>query len=127
MEVAVERFRARAFAETDRQAMSRMPNTEFTLANAKYWFEHELRQYPTTALDLDALGASADRIVLTAGRESRGTPCYRVSAELSKRLCRDLVELPGGHLGCVLRPAEFAAALKPHLEFVGQPGDHSSG
>ena len=101
MQLAVEEFRTQAFAESDRQAMARAPKNEYTLANAGYWFEHELRQYPAVDLDLDALKAHANRIVLLVGRESRGYPCYEVNVELGKNLGRDVIELPGGHVGYV--------------------------
>jgi pimeloyl-ACP methyl ester carboxylesterase len=98
---ALKKFREQAFAESDRQVMARAPDNEYSLANATYWFEHELRQYPAVDLDLDALKAHADRIVLMAGRESRGYPTYEVTVELAKKLGRDLIELPGGHIGHV--------------------------
>ena len=108
LEPALKKFRAQAFAESDRQAMARAPKNEDTLANAAHWFEHELRQYPAVDLDLDALKAHADRIVLMDGRESRGHPTYEVNVELGKKLGRDLIELPGGHVGFLTQPAEFA-------------------
>ena len=114
IEPALKKFREQTFAESDRQAMARVRNRnngEYVLANATYWFEHELRQYPVVELDLDALEAHADRIVPAAGRKSRGYPCYEVSVELGKRLGRDLIELPGGHVGYVAHPAEFAREL----------------
>jgi pimeloyl-ACP methyl ester carboxylesterase len=86
-------------------------NGAYILANATYWCEHELRQYPAVDLDLDALKAHADRIVLVAGRESRGYPAYEVNVELGKRLGRDVIELPGGHVGYVTQPAAFARAF----------------
>lgn len=115
IEAAQKQFRERAFAEIDRQAMAHAPANEFTPANLKYWFEHELRQYPAIRLDLDALGARADRIVLTVGRESRGYPCYAVNIALGKKLGRHVVELPGGHLGFAAKAAEFARELQPYL------------
>jgi pimeloyl-ACP methyl ester carboxylesterase len=108
MERALKEFREQAFAESDRQAMARAPKNEYSLANATYWFEHELRQYPALDLDLDALKAHTDRIVLMAGRESRGHPTYEVNVELGKKLGRELIELPGGHVGFLSQPAEFA-------------------
>jgi acetyltransferase/esterase len=111
IEPALKRFREEAFAESDRQEMARAPKDEYTLANATYWFEHELRQYPTADLDLDALKGHADRIMLTAGRESRGYPTYQVNVKLGKKLGLDLIELPGGHVGLLTQPAEFAGEL----------------
>src|SRR3546814_17950625 len=66
---------------------------KYILGNATYWFEHELRQYPAVALDLDALKVHADRIVLMAGRESRGYPAHEVSVELANKLGPALIEL----------------------------------
>ena len=108
IEPAIKKFREQAFAESDRLVMARAPRNEYTLANATYWFEHELRQYPAVDLDLDALKTYADRIVLMVGRESRGYPCYKVNVELGKTLGRDLIELPGGHMGHITHSAEFA-------------------
>jgi pimeloyl-ACP methyl ester carboxylesterase len=122
MEPALKKFREQAFAESDRQVMAHAmdpKNSEYILANATYWFEHELRQYPAVDLDLDALTAHADRIVPAAGRESRGYPCYEVNVELAKKLGRDLIELPGGHVGYVTQPAEFAHEFVQALARTG--------
>ncbi|MCA1738835.1 MAG: alpha/beta hydrolase, partial [Actinobacteria bacterium] len=118
IEPALKKFREQAFAESDRQVMARAmarKNGEYVLANATYWFEHELRQYPAVELDLDALKARADRIVPVAGRESRGHPAYEVNVELGRKLGRDLIELPGGHVGFVAQPAEFAREIVQYL------------
>lgn len=101
--------------------MARAPKNESTLANATYWFEHELRQYPAVTLDLNALKAHADRIVLTAGRESRGYPCYQVSVELAEKFGLDLIELPGGHIGLLTQPTEFAREFLQALSRTGKP------
>jgi acetyltransferase/esterase len=121
MEPALKKFREHTFPESDRQLMARtmdLKNGEIR-ANATYWFEHELRQYPAVDLDLDALNAHADRIVLGAGRESRGYPCYEVNVELGKKLGRDVIELPGGHTGYGAHPAEFARACVHTLARTG--------
>jgi acetyltransferase/esterase len=123
VEPALHRFREQAFEASDRLAMARAmnpANSEQVLANAAHWFEHELRQYPAVDLDLDALKAQADRIVPMAGRQSRGYPAYEVSAELGRKLGRDLVELPGGHVGLVTQPAEFAHELVQALARAGR-------
>jgi len=119
IEPALKKFREQAFAEVDRHAMAGAPKNEYTLANATYWFEHELRQYPAVELDLDALKAHADRIVLTAGRESRGYPCYEVNVELGRKLGQDLIELPGGHIGLLTQSAEFAREFMQALARTG--------
>jgi pimeloyl-ACP methyl ester carboxylesterase len=121
LEPALQKFRAQSFAEVDRQAMARatdLTNGEIR-ANATYWFERELRQYPAVDLDLEALKTYATRIVPTAGRASRGYPTYAVNAELAKKLGRELVELPGGHAGYAAHPAEFAREL---VQALGRTG-----
>jgi pimeloyl-ACP methyl ester carboxylesterase len=127
MEPALKKFREHAFAASDRQAMAHGPGDpnidpnigKYIRANTIYWFEHELRQYPAVDLDLDALNAHADRIVLMAGRESRGYPCYEVNVELARKLGRDVIELPGGHIGFVTHPAEFARGCVQALARTG--------
>ena len=121
MEPALQKFREQTFAESDRQVMARaidLKNGELH-ANATYWFERELRQYPAVDLDLDTLKTHADRIVLAAGRESRGYPTYEVNAELAKKLGQDLIELPGGHVGYVAHPTEFAREFVQALVRAG--------
>jgi len=122
MQPALEKFREQAFAESDRQIMARArvsKNSEYGLANATFWFEHELRQYPAVDLELDALKAYADQIVPVAGRESRGYPCYEVNVELGKKLGRAVIELPSGHVGYVAQGTEFAYELLLVLARIG--------
>jgi acetyltransferase/esterase len=119
IEPALKKFREQAFAESDGKAMvhaSAPTNIDsdigkYIRANAIYWFEHELRQYPAVYLDLEALKVRSDRIVPMAGRESRGYPCYEVNVELGKKLGCKVIELPGGHIGFLTHPAEFAREL----------------
>ncbi len=109
MDTALARFRERTFPLSDQQVMAHAPRNA---ANAAYWFEHELRQYPPVELDLDALKVHADRMVLAAGREGSGYPAHDVVAELGRQLGRNVIELPGGHVGFVAHPAEFARELR---------------
>jgi pimeloyl-ACP methyl ester carboxylesterase len=111
---ALGRFREETFAVSDRLAMARATDpgrSGHVLSNATYWFEHELRQYPATYLDLDGLAGHADRIIQAVRRESRGYPAREATIELAGRLGRQVVELPGGHVGCMTPPADFAAEL----------------
>jgi hypothetical protein len=122
LQPALEKFREQLFAESDRQLMARTSdlNNGEIRANATYWFERELRQYPAVILDLEALKAQVDRIVPMAGRESRGYPAYEVNVELGKKLGRDLIEMPGGHVGYVTQPAEFAREFVQALARTGR-------
>jgi len=122
-EPALKTFREQAFAESDWQDMGHARSTQNSddpiLVNTIYWFERELRQYPAVGLDLDALKAHAQRIVLVAGRESRGYPSYEVNVELGQKLGRDVVGLPGGHIGFVTEPAAFVSEFLQALARTG--------
>lgn len=127
-EPALTRFREETFVKSDRIAMARamdINKSEQTLANVAYWFEHELRQYPTVDLDLDILITHADRIVPAAGRESHGYPCREVTVALGKKLGQHIIELPGGHVGCMTQPAQFATELIQALPQRADTDDHS--
>jgi pimeloyl-ACP methyl ester carboxylesterase len=87
--------------------------SEHSRTNAIYWFEHELRQYPT--VNLDTLTAHADRILLAVSRESQGYPCREVNVELGKKLGQRVVDMPGGHVGCMTYAAQFATDLTQAL------------
>lgn len=125
IEPALRKFREQAFAESDLKAMARAReamSNEYAAANAIYWFEHELRQYPAADLDLDALTARADRIVLMGGRDSPGHPAYEVNVVLAEKLELDLIDMPGGHVGCMAQPAEFATELTQALTPAARAG-----
>lgn len=124
IEPALELFREHVFAVPDRQVMTRArdrKNGVSLRADTAYWFEHELRSYPAVDLDLNALKTRADRVVPVAGGESRGYPCYGATVELGKILGRDVIEVPGGHVGYVAQPAAFAQALHDSLTNANQP------
>lgn len=118
--------------DSDRQAIARAraiaaakdnDACDDAVANATYWFEREVRQYPAVDLDLNVLEARADRIVPMAGRESPGYPAHEVSVALAEKLGRELVELSGGHPGFLSKPAEFARELIQVLTRTGyDPG-----
>jgi pimeloyl-ACP methyl ester carboxylesterase len=65
---ALRGFRDQVLAESDRLALARAMEAtggKSVMTNTRYWFEHELRQYPAVDLDLDPLKALADRIAET--------------------------------------------------------------
>jgi pimeloyl-ACP methyl ester carboxylesterase len=79
------------------------------------FLEHILVPFTTSDLDLAVLGAVSTRIIPVAGIDSRGQLPYRAVAALATKLGLPLTELPGGHLGPVDRPAQFARALRALL------------
>jgi acetyltransferase/esterase len=115
IEPALQTFRERMFPPGDLPVMARATTNrelnDLAHANVMYWFERELRQYTTARPDIEMLTPVADRIVPTAGLQSRGYPTYRVSHELARKLGRRMAELPGGHTGYAVQPAEFADAF----------------
>jgi pimeloyl-ACP methyl ester carboxylesterase len=83
--------------------------------NNGFFLEHELRQFTGYLLDVPALHAVADRIVLAGGADSGHHLPYRPGAALADRLGTEVVRLPGGHLGYMTNPVEFAATLREVL------------
>jgi len=81
--------------------------------NLTFWMEHELRQYPAYHPNLVALAAVAKKLVPAGGRDSQenGNMPFLPIASLGRRLGRDVVEFPGGHVGYAEHPQEFAAQL----------------
>jgi pimeloyl-ACP methyl ester carboxylesterase len=79
------------------------------------FFEHVLAQFTGYEPDLPALAAQAERLILAVGIDSGKDLPFQTAAALASRLGLPLTELPGGHLGSVERPTQFAAALKSLL------------
>lgn len=111
---AMQQFASGTVGSVDHQVMERAMRehtNEYTLSNTTYWMEHELRQYPRIELDLTALAANAERIVLAGGRDSRDQLTYQPNKILARQWGSDIVDFPGGHLGFLSSPAEFAKEL----------------
>ncbi|MFC0597649.1 alpha/beta fold hydrolase [Streptomyces palmae] len=80
--------------------------------NLPVFLGHMLCPFSGTAPDLPALRRAATALVLAAGRESRGQlPLYGPAERLAELLGSELVEFPGGHVGCTEHPEEFAELL----------------
>ncbi|BCM70322.1 MULTISPECIES: alpha/beta fold hydrolase [Streptomyces] len=56
-----------------------------------------------------------DRLTIAAGADSRGQLLYRTAESLAGRLGCGFAEFPGGHLGALDHPEEFADALAEAL------------
>ncbi len=86
-------------------------------ANLPVFLGHMLCPFSSTVPDLDALRRVADRLVPAAGRDSRGqVPLYGPAARLAELLGREVLEFPGGHLGCTEHPKEFGKQLLAALD-----------
>lgn len=114
---ALKLFRERTFPAVDHAVMqrSRNSNSPHGTANAIYWFERELREYTSAPVDAEALRPCADRIIPAVGRECRDYPNYQVSLRLGRLLNRDVMEMPGGHVGFVTHCEAFADTLLTRL------------
>ncbi|MFD0395193.1 hypothetical protein ACFQ3Z_35495 [Streptomyces nogalater] len=67
---------------------------------------HRLRARPRPA---------PGRLTLAAGADSRGQLLYRTAEALAGRLASAFAEFPGGHLGTLDHPVEFADRLAETL------------
>ncbi len=65
--------------------------------------------------DVDGLGSSSVRVVIAAGAASRAEFPHRTARALAERLGTPLVEFPGGHVGFLSDPEEFASVLRRTL------------
>jgi acetyltransferase/esterase len=111
---AMHQFASSVVGNVDHQVIERSMTkqaNEYTMANAAYWMEHELRQYPRIELDLAVLAAHAERIVLAGGRDAQDKVPYQSNRVLARQLGREIVDFPGGHLGFLSHPALFAKEL----------------
>ncbi|MFF1718462.1 alpha/beta fold hydrolase [Streptomyces sviceus] len=72
------------------------------------FLRHVIR--PFTAYVPEA-GPSQARLTVAAGTDSRGQLLHRTAEFLAKAQQADFVEFPGGHLGVLQHPVDFAARL----------------
>lgn len=80
-------------------------------ANAAPMMANELRPITSYLPNETALATLTDRLILAAGRETRGHLPHRPAATLAAHLHLPLTEFPGGHSGFTDAPTEFADQL----------------
>jgi pimeloyl-ACP methyl ester carboxylesterase len=85
-------------------------------ANGTRMMRHGMIPIISFEPDLAALRASTTRIVPGTGRDSAGQLAYRGSVELARELGVPTVEFPGGHVGFIEAPPEFAEVLRGVLQ-----------
>jgi len=86
-------------------------------ANALFWFEFELRQYPTSPVDVESLVALREKFVPAAGVASGDEVGVAPIACVAGAVGREILRLPGGHLGFVTDPEAWARGF---LEGMGK-------
>ncbi|WP_430477496.1 alpha/beta fold hydrolase [Streptomyces sp. P11-1] len=84
-------------------------------ANLPVFLEHVLCSFSGYAPDLAALKASAARLVVGVGRDSRALLPAVAAEALARRVDARVAEFPGGHIGLTEDPRAFAARLRDVL------------
>ena len=85
------------------------------VADELHFFTHELRPTTFWQPDITTLRSTVDRIVVGIGAESTGEVCDLTSNALAKELGIEPTIFPGGHIGFVDDPEEFATRLRAVL------------
>jgi hypothetical protein len=68
--------------------------------NSAYWFEYELRRYPTTEFDWEMVKVCGkDKLIPVCGDDSKGEFIYKPNTLLAQLTGTEIFEIPGGHLG----------------------------
>ncbi|MER0448504.1 alpha/beta fold hydrolase [Streptomyces sp. Edi4] len=79
--------------------------------NSEFFLGRVLGQFSAHVPHGEQLDAHADKLVPAAGWASYGLRLYRPAAALAERYGVALGEFPGGHVGVVTHPDEFALKL----------------
>lgn len=80
-------------------------------ANSMFWFEFELRQYTSAAVDLNLLNAEKKKFVPAAGIDSGNGPGVGPISFIAHTLGVNVVRIPGGHIGFMTASKVFADSL----------------
>lgn len=89
-------------------------------ANALFWFEFELRQYPCVDLDVDGLNKLKEKLIPAAGIDSGIGIGVAPIAAIAGAVGKDILRLPGGHIGYVSQPEAWSRALVEGLKRVSK-------
>jgi pimeloyl-ACP methyl ester carboxylesterase len=82
------------------------------LQNLKFFLEHDAWAARRFRVDLAAVAAQADRVVIAAGEKSKGKWIRACAEALAQKLATPVVEFPGGHGGYASHPRGFAGLLR---------------
>ncbi|KAI4760025.1 alpha/beta-hydrolase [Aureobasidium sp. EXF-3400] len=84
-------------------------------ANALFWFEFELRQYPCADLDMEGLVKLKEKLIPAAGIDSGMGVGVAPITSIAAAIGKDVLRLPGGHIGYVTQPEAWSRALVEKL------------
>jgi pimeloyl-ACP methyl ester carboxylesterase len=91
------------------------PPSAEEVATSERFFGHGLLPIALYQPDFSALHTAPSRIVVAGGTTSKGEFPQRTAVALAKRLGTPLVDFPGGHVGFISDPKEFAGVLQHAL------------
>ncbi|CAD0084335.1 unnamed protein product [Aureobasidium vineae] len=80
-------------------------------ANCLFWFEFELRQYPCSDVDVVGLVKLRGKFVPAAGTDSGDGVGVAPISSIAAAAERDVLRLPGGHVGFMAQPEAWVNAL----------------
>jgi hypothetical protein len=103
-------------AEMMRHCMDAKRSDEIR-ANCLFWFEFELRQYTSATVDIEGLLRAKEKLILVAGEDSGDGPGVGPVNFIAMQLGKEVLRIPGGHLGHMVVPELFAEKL---LELFSQ-------
>jgi hypothetical protein len=81
------------------------------LSNLKFFLTNDARVIRRFHLDVPALRAVAEKLVVAAGERSKGWWIHRCAEVLAEQLGLPLASFPGGHSGYAAHPRGFAERL----------------
>jgi clorobiocin biosynthesis protein CloN7 len=91
------------------------PPSAEEVATSERFFEHGLLTIALYPPDIPALQAAPTRLIVAGGTASKGEFPQRTAVALAQRLGSPLMDFPGGHVGFITEPKEFAAVLRRAL------------
>jgi pimeloyl-ACP methyl ester carboxylesterase len=107
---AFSTFTGLIMSPQDPPADPQPPSAE-DMATSTRFFEHGLLPIALYQPDFPALEAAPTRIIVAGGTASTGEFPQRTAVALADRLGTPLMNFPGGHVGFLTAPGEFASVL----------------
>jgi pimeloyl-ACP methyl ester carboxylesterase len=98
----------------DSPADPQPPSAE-EVATSTRFFQHGLLPIALYQPDFPALEAAPTRLIVAGGTASRGEFPHRTAVALAAHLRTPLVDFPGGHVGFMTDPVQFASVLTGSL------------
>lgn len=103
-------------AKIDAESMSQPISADDESNSKRYeeminWVKYEIRQYTHSNISIEDLEKYKNIITLLNGTNSRGSFPQSVNYYIHEQTNIPIVDIPGGHLGYIQKPEEFAEVL----------------